>query len=534
MSWFSSWFGSDDVEQEKGRGEGAERPEAVDERSPESREGAKQVDMRAPEEPWATVLYPFPLDLNVGELREILDGSDSSWERVEAGGDDLARLVLVERNVRLRYRDQPFPEDRMNRRLLPETFPADHAHVALQPEVSDPLEKRDLLREPGEYPDPWGEKGLMRELTALVRAFLSLDATAVVLNRANRLAVPSRQFREFTEGAADGDWRAAKAWLDIDAGGEEDELLTAEGLRVFGLPNVQIRVDVAEGWWRRQLQAEALDAALATMILENRPLGAGGRGDAFLGFEPIEEFRVPIGLDLDGDSGDVEVLREGGDHVPYRVDMEEGRLTLESRGPPTVWETWASIDENGTEIDLGAYQAMFRYECHEMLGTPLGSVEIGDIEGMPAVLSDLYPAEEARPAHLITNGLGRRARSTGEPGEGSSRVELAIRAETPAEPLIDILANCAAGFELSDEHWGPAEILEFEEPLHGFQAFLLAPLFEAVPERGPRIEVWQLVPLTEEEHGDLSEGGDAAGWLEERDRATGPEFAGRWDAAGPA
>lgn len=526
MSWFDSWFGGDDSEDEQeGESAGDEEPSGA---RTEASRSAGEAEIEAPESAWATVLYPFPLGLDPEEIRELLDDREIEWEAVESGGEEISRIVLPERNVRVLHRDEPYPDEEMNDRLLPGTFPEDYSHVSLEPDVSDPLEKRDMLREPGEYPDPWGERGVMRVLTELVRAFLSLDGTAVVLERSDRLAVPSQQFLEFTADAEDGDWHAVKGWLDIDVGGGEDELLRTIGLEVFGLPDVAVRVDHADGWWRRQLQAEALDAAIGTMILENRPLGASSEGEGFLGFEPLDDFRVPLGREFDEEA--VESDAEG-DYVSYGLALEDRRLLLESNGPATVWETWATVDDEGTQIALPAYQALFRHECHEMLGTPLGSVGIGEFEGMEEIDCDLYQEEEVGPAHLITNGLGRRARPIGESDSERGRVELAIRAETPAEPLIDILANCAAGFELSEDQWGPADMLEFEEPLHGFQVFLLAPLFEAVPERGPAIDVWQLVPLTEDEFDELSEGGDAEAWLEERDGATGMQFAERWSRA---
>lgn len=526
MSWFGSWFGGDDeTEREDGSSRGDDEG-ASQTATSESTE--PKVDIDAPESPWATVLYPFPLGMETDELRDMLESREIAWEAVEYGGEEVSRIVLPERNIRVEHRDEPFPDEQMNRRLLPETFPEDHAYVAVEPEVSDPLEKRDMLRDPESYPSPWDENGLVRVLTAVVRGLLSMDATAIVLHRSNQLAVPSQQFLEFTDGAAEGDWRAVKGWLDIDTGGEEDELLRTEGLGMFGLPDLTVRVDHEEGWWRRQLQAEALDTAIATMVLENRPLGSTAEGDGFLGCEPLEDFRVPLGVELDGDADDLEAP-EGGEHVSYRVELEDERLVLRSDGPPTVWETWAEIDREAVGIELRAYQAMFRYECHETLGTPLGSADIGDIEGMDEIVCDLYPSDEGRPAHLVSNGLGRRARPVDGARNDYVRVELAIRADSPAEALIDILANCAAGFELAEQHWGPADILEFEEPLHGFQTFLLAPLFETTPDEGPAIEVWQLVPMTEEEYAELSHGGDASEWLEARDGATGLEFAERWN-----
>jgi hypothetical protein len=526
MNWFDSWFGGDDGEEETEDGTADGEPSSGT--SMEASRSAGEADIEAPESAWATVLYPFPLDLKAGEIRELLEGRGLEWEAVESGGGEVSRIVLAERNIRVLHRDEPYPDGNMHDRLLPGTFPEDRAHVSLEPDVSDPLEKRDMLRDADAYPDPWGERGVMRALTELVRGFLSLDGIAVVLERSGRLAVPSQQFLEFTDDADEGDWHAVKGWLDIDVGGEEDELLRTVGLEVFGLPDVAVRVDHADGWWRRQLQAEALDAAVGTMILENRPLGASAEGDGFFGFEPVDDFRVPLGRTFDE-----EALESGGegDFVSYSVELDDRRLLLESTGPATVWETWASADEEGTGIELPSYQALFRYECHELLGTPLGSVGIGDIEGMEEIDCDLYQQEEVGPAHLISNGLGRRARPTGSSGGERTHVELAIRAETPAEPLIDVVANCAAGFELSDEQWGPADILEFEEPLHGFQVFLLAPLFDAAPDRGPAIEVWQLVPLTEDEYDELSEGVDAEAWLEERDGATGMQFAERWTRA---
>jgi hypothetical protein len=408
----------------------------------------------------------------------------------------------------------------MNRRLLPETFPDDYAHVAVEPRVDDPVERRDELREPEEYPDPWGDTGVMREMTRVVRGLLDLDGTAVVLNQSGQLAVPAQQFMEFTSAVDQGDWSAVMGWLDVDPGGDGEPLRT-EGLAMFGLPELEVHYEHGSPGWSLQRRLEAMRAAVGRMIVENHVLGAEPESEAFLGLEPLEEFLVHLGGEVDPE----DPPGEGDDVVTYRIEPEEGRLEMRAEDRGTVWETWGAIDEEG-EIELPAYQALFQYLCHDALGEPVAGVGIDDIEGMEGIGADIYQAEESAPVHFVTNGLGRRARSVGDDAE-SVRVELAIRSAEPVDQLVDVLANCAAGFELGDEQWGAADVLEFEEPLHNVQAFLLAPLFDAEPEQGPVVEVWQLVPLTADEHDRLADGGGEA-WLEENDYATGPDFAERW------
>lgn len=519
MGWLSNLFGG-------GESDGASEDEGDQSEGSSADMGGhgERVEIEGPESPWATVLYPFPVDLDRVRLEEILDESEVGFEEIEVGDYGRFRIALEAAPVVLEACDEPFPEQRMNRRLLPETFPDDYAHVAVEPQVDDPLERRDELQGSDAYPDPWGDSGVMRELTRVVRALLAMDGTAVVLNRSGQLAVPAQQFTEFTSGVEDGDWSAVMGWLDVDPGGE-DEPLRTQGLALFGLPDLTVHYEHGSTGWSLQRRLEAMRAAVGRMVVENRVLGADPDGEGFLGLELIEEFRVELGGEVDPD----DPPGERDDVVTYRIEPEEGRLEMHAQGRGTVWETWKVIGEEGNEIELSAYQALFRYICHEPLGEPVAGVGIDDIEGMEGIGVDIYQTDESAPVHFVTNGLGRRARSIEDGDSEAVRVELAIRSAEPFDQLVDVLTNCAAGFELGDERWGATDVLEFEEPLYNMQAFLLAPLFDAEPEQGPAVEVWQLVPLTEDEHGRLVDGGGEA-WLEEQGYATGPDFAERWAA----
>jgi hypothetical protein len=520
MGWLSNLFGGGESD-----GGSDDEAEAREGSAADAGEDVEQVDLEGPEAPWATVLYPFPVELDRARLEELLEEAEVDWEEIEVGHSGRFRIVLEAAPVVLEARDEPFPDGRMNRRLLPETFPDDYAHVAVEPQVDDdPLERRNELREPGAHPDPWGDSGVMRELTRIVRGLLGLDGTAVVLNRSRQLAVPAQQFMEFTAGVDEGDWSAVMGWLDVEPGGDGEPLRT-EGLALFGLPELTVHYEHGGSGWGLQRRLEAMRAAVGRMIVENRALGADPESEACLGLEPLEEFRVQLGGDFDPD----DPPGEQDDVVAYRIEPEEGRLEMQAIDRGTVWETWGAIDQEGAEIERSAYQALFRYMCDEPLGAPVAGVGIDEIEGMEGIGADIYQADESAPVHFVTNGLGRRPRSFGDGDSESVRVELAIRSAEPFDQLVDVLTNCAAGFELADKQWGPADVLEFEEPLYNMQAFLLAPLFDAEPEKGPTVEVWQLVPLTEDEHDRLADGG-GKDWLEKHDYATGPEFAERWSA----
>ena len=517
MGWLNKLFG--------GGGETDEETETDEAAAGGETDRRECVELDPPDDPWVTVLYP--LEFDAARLEELLEEAEVAYDEIEVGHDGLFRVVLPEMVLLLEQRDEPYDRERMDRRYLPETFPDDHAYLSIEPQISDPLEKRDMLREPDAYPDPWGDaSGTMRLLTRLVRQLLSLDGIALVLERGGGLTTPGQEFVEVTASADEGDWQAVLGWLDTRYDDEEAYLGT-HGFHLFGLPDLAVRYEFADGGWRTEREWEAIAYASARMLRENRVLGADPAGDALFGVDDTMELRVPLGLELDDPPAD---LDPDADFVPYTVELDEEdrRLVLTADAPATVWETWAAIDEPETSITPAAYRVLFRHAYREMLGERLQSFTVDDIPEMEPLDCDHCQTEQGPPAHFVPNGHGLRARTAGD--DESRHLELAARVSEPGEPIIDILANCAAGVEMSDESWAAGDILEFEEPLYNLQVFALSPLFEAEPDEGPPIAVWQLVPMTEEEF-EATDGDNAAGWLDEHDGATTREFAERWRAA---
>ena len=511
--------GSDDEKDESEATEAAEQAEA-------SGGEALPEETLDPSTFWATVLFPYPLEYGAGDIEELFEDAGLNVEGVEATSGSTYEVEVPEQTFVLEQRDEAFSRDHMDRRILPETFPDDFSYVGIRAEREELLEKRNEHREPSDFPDPWGGSGVMRMLTKLVRKLLERDGLAVVLNQAGQLTVPSQRFLELTERVDEAESRPFLGWLDI-AYDDEGEYLRSFGLELFGYPEIFVHRDHDDDQWRMRREQEALVYAASEMVHENRVLGSTPDGDGFLGFEAMDAFEVPLGVNAQDERLEIE---EDWDVTSYDVAMEDEHLVLRSDEPATVWETWATIDDEDVEISRPAYQAMFQHECRKTIGAhPLASVVVDEFEEIEPFDCDIYRTEEGGPVHLITNGLGRTPRPADEEGTEHHRVELAVRTMQDGGEILDLMASAAVGIELSEEPWNSADIIEFEEPLHNLQHFIIGPLFDVDPDSGPTIEVWQLVPLTDEEYDDISDG-DALGWLEEHDYAMAPEYVERWMA----
>ena len=503
MGFFDKLFGG-------GGNDGASEEEQSPEVKPKVDEEPIGERIDPPESYWATVLFSFPMEFEPGDVESLFERADLGLEEVEGGAGGVFRASGTGHTFVIEQKDEPFPRGETDREMLPEGFPDDYAYAGIAPQTE--------LSAGREAADPWDEEGLLRVTTKLVRQLLFEDGLAVVLNGAGGRVVPAEQFLQMTAEIDEPDQRPFYGWIDMSYD-EEREFLQTEGLGLLGLPELSVRLEGEDEQWRVKREQEALYFAASQMVHQNGPLGP----------LPIEEFRVPLGLEVGG--GLIE-LDEEAEYTAYAVDQQEGRLVLASTGPGSVWTTWEGIEEEGAEIAIGSYQPFFRHECQRSLGAQLvGTMEADEIEEMPSMRYEAFQGESAQSALIVSNGLGRRARPADESGERFHRLELAVETPQASRAVLDILSAMATGIELSDDDCDPPDTLEFDVSLHGLQYFALSPMLPVEPEVGPAIELWRLVPLTDEEFGAI-EGGEIGEWLEERDYASGAEYTERWMAAG--
>jgi hypothetical protein len=528
MGWLDALFGSDeasdDVSDEPH--ESDDTDEAPDEAATAS---IAPLDL---EEARATVLFPFPLDWTRDDVAGAADAADVSAETIESNGRGTFRLVTSERTLRLQTRDGPHPGDDLERRLLPEGFPDTYAHVsiALDPDGSA-IEPAPPFEPTEDADDPWREGGELEMLTRIVRALLQRDGAAVVLERADRLVVPGQQFLEATEGIDTSESRPFAAWLALDHDG--GSALRSTGFEAWGLPELHVtlehphppgRDDADEpDWlveqWRADREREAL-LYLGSELVRRRRTAA----------DTIGELDVPLGFEVDEAHTGYDDERDD-ETTPYRVEREGDVLTLTSSGAGTVWETWRSIDDDTTTMASRAYRALFHRECRRRLEAedpPLrGTIPFDDLEEMGRIDLAFYYADAPRPTLAVTNGLGVQT-ALGETLEGgTSHLEIAVPLEQLHDQLADVLFNVVAGLVLEERTWAPGDVVEFEEPLHGLQYLVLDPLFDVSPPAGPPIDVWQLIPIDEQERNSF-DGDDASSWLDEQRGEL--DVAGRWEA----
>ena len=490
MGFLSKLFGGGDEPEEAAQ---EENDEAAGSEAPEEPVG--EAEEIPPSQLWATVLFPYPLEYGLGDVESLLEEAGLPAGDLEQTGRGGFRATLGGQTLRLRQRDEPFPAEATERRMLPEGFPDDYAYLAVAPESDDPLAKRDLLRTAEEYPDPWAEEGIMRVVTKLVRAALERDGLAVVLNRAAQLVVPNQQFVEMTGGADDPDRRPFLPWIDVDYD-DDEEFLRTEGLRLFGLPEISVHFDHDDGNWRLQREQEALGYVASKMVHANEPLGVDADAEGFLGVGSLEALEVPLGAEVDDTPVEAD---DDADLTRFEAEMREERLVLTGGEPGTVWESWASLEDPEADISPESYRALFRHACREVVGSPpLGSILVDDFDEMETFHCDLYQSENSQMVTIVTNGLGRSPVPAGDDAEEPRRIELAVRTGQESEQLVDVLTNCAAGITLSGDSWDPGDTVEFEEPLHGLQHFVLNPLFDVSPADGPAVAVWQIEPVEDE------------------------------------
>lgn len=518
MGWLSKLFGGGDDGDDVA-------PEAKDDATTGFETPSGEA-VEPPESYRAAVLYPYPAEFASDELREMFERSGMVVEAIEAGSNDVFRVVTSERSYLLEQREAPYPRERMDRRLLPETFPDDFAHVGIA--VDEAAEDAEARHEDA---DPWSEHGEMRRITQIVRGLLRNDGMAVVLEGADGLVVPSQDFEEMTQGADDPEQRPFFGWIGIRRDEMEDgDYLRSEGLGAFGLPEVFVRVDSERGdaRWQLQREQEALLFAASRMVHANAPLEAGG------------ELEVPFGADVgtrpvEFDEEDERTCFEVSEpEETEETEQTEKRLVLTAKGPSSVWASWETLADaeaedvettENTEMPLTAYQALFRFGARAAFEPELaGAMTVEHVEGMPELMYDVYQDDPNQPTLLVTNGLGRLPRGHGQ------RLEVALRTSNFSQEVLEILSMIATGIELGDAVFDPPDTVEFEEPVHGLQYFVLSPGPGVTPsESGPAVSVWRLVPLTPEEHADIEAKDDVEAWLDDHDGATGREFDERWN-----
>lgn len=524
MGWLSNLFGGDDA------------PEPEREDAPEGNAGGddRREPLPTPDRDPATytaaVLFRDEPRIEAGDLREIVDDAGMEIESIDSPSEGTYRLSRPEASLTIDLHPEPIPEDRTNRELLPAEFPRDRGYVGVFGGRSDPLERRDQQRNPAEFADPWGPWGVARQTTRLVRQLLEEGGLAVALNRAGGLVVPAQQFLSISEDLDDPDIRPWEAWLQISRDGSEGPLETS-GLVLFGLPDVSVRFDHESDYWRARRELEALKYAAGTMIHENRVLGADPDVEGRFGFEPLDDFEVPLGVEAGAEMPDVD---EAADTLSYEVRLEDDRLEFTAEGDATVWKTWSEIensDEDAT-IALASYQALFRKVLSEALDrAPDISLRVDEFPELEPFDCEIFRGESSATTLMVTNGMGRRPfaeTASGTPDTDDSPIELAIRTVRDGGRVLDVVANVAAGIALDEDRYGPGDTLHFEEPLYGMQYFLLANFTEVRPSSGgPSIAILLLVPLSDDEFETIEREG-AEEWLQEHDAAGSREIAERW------
>jgi len=449
-------------------------------------------------------------------------------QRVWAGEIHLEeQAIQVSTEARLAFRafgfdfsthvgDQAFPREGLDLRDVGEDFELGAGFLSLG--LGEPGLFR-AGRALGGMGAVWGPNGELRALSKLVRVLLQYGR-GVVLHRAGNLVVSRADFERQLGELDDPDCVPFAAWLDFGIDGSPPAY-RSWGMDAFALPDVRVAVDPTDRW-QRSRRHEAVLAACALMVRENRELRAD------------EELGVPIGLRV----GAYPLQPVAGDSERYRVIAGDPlELELIGAGVDAVgcWAEASAPDARDPErIAPNTYRALFSGR----FGEAYPSDVIADV---PCIAEGVVPHSiEVRRPHsdpgfvIVTAGLGRVAQAGGD-AVGVPHVELAAWVDQHSFELVTWVGRLARTLhERGPEAkpWKPGDTLRAPITELGIAGFVLAEGGFVVLPKGQPVTVLSLVPLSPTEYEEAAGAGSA--WLERhwQDPAVRARTRARWSSKG--
>jgi hypothetical protein len=428
-------------------------------------------------------------------------------------------LHLGTGSIRLLVGHGPFPEQGLDRRLVPPGLPMGAGFLTLLGGVPGMgLKLRQLAPN---YPDAFGPHGSPRVFGRLAQRLLQSGAAhAVIVHRAGQVLFDGQEWLRRLGEPEDPRCRSLGAWLDL---GESQGMLSSYGMDVADLPDVSApssgpELPEGEAYSRAQ---EAVLMACHTMLHGNRLLAEG------------EELVVPLGVAVG--AFPLEVDNPGLSEAfaaRYRVQPGGRGVRLVPVAPvPRLADVWArTASTPGGAMPFPAYRQML-----------LDHLESKGLRKVASITCDNLPAPQPPHAVLVlrgengrfvtmTCGIGRVLQSRGTVEQDSAYLEFLINLPTH-HPMIaeslSLLGRMLHARPPEAPPWGPEHRVRFEEPTGplGMKAVALA--WGGRMELGAGPPVGMLVPMlmTDEELASVPLG-EVPRWLEQNSQSA--EVFGRW------